>query len=151
MEQREYLLKFAFLIALNFDNEIGSKLAFKPTAFTSNNMTFHFVLVGRTFSTTFSPVTSVRLCIGKGDNDGRQSGSCLPSGFPRFLQTHVPMVTGATAFLGICGLSIKFCFKHTVNGVSCRITHVYTFKGDDLATRPVHMYRPMHIKFFGGS
>jgi hypothetical protein len=30
----------------------------------SNNMSFHFVLVGRTFSTTFSPVVSVRVLCG---------------------------------------------------------------------------------------
>ena len=56
-----YLLKFAFLIALNFDNEIGSKPAFSPIAFTSNNMSFHFVHVGRTFFTTFSLVVSMRV------------------------------------------------------------------------------------------
>src|SRR5665213_4176754 len=48
-------------MALNFDNEMGSKPTFSPTAFTSNNRSFHFVPVGRTFSTTFSPVGSVRV------------------------------------------------------------------------------------------
>src|ERR1700737_3140906 len=61
------------------------------------------------------------------------------------------MVMGTAACLGIRGLSIKICFRHTVNGVPCRTTHVYALKGDDLATRSVHMYRPMDIKFFGGS
>ena len=59
-----YSLKFVFLMALNFDNEIGSKPIFSPTALTSNNMSFYFVHVGRTFSTTFSPVVSVRVLCG---------------------------------------------------------------------------------------
>src|ERR1700738_4334972 len=61
------------------------------------------------------------------------------------------MVTGPAAFLGISNLSIKVRFLHTVNGVPCLTTHVYAFNGDDLATRPIHMYCPMDIKFFGGS
>ena len=48
--------------------------------------------------------------IGKGNNDGRQSGSCLFFCFPRFLLIHVPMVTGLAAFLGLSGLFIKFYF-----------------------------------------
>ena len=59
-----YWLKFVFLIAFNFDNKIGSNPIFSPTAFTSYNMSFHFVPVGRTFSTTFSPVVSVRILCG---------------------------------------------------------------------------------------
>ena len=53
-------VKFVFLIALNFDNEIDSKLGFSSTAFMSNNMFFYFVHVGRSFSTTFTPLVRMR-------------------------------------------------------------------------------------------
>jgi hypothetical protein len=59
-----YSLNFSFLIALNFDKEIGSNPTFSPIAFTSSNMSFYFVPVGRTFSTTFLPVVSVRILCG---------------------------------------------------------------------------------------
>ena len=59
-----YSLNFDFLIILNFDNKIGSNPAFLPIAFTSNNMSFHFVLVGRTFFTTYSLVANVRVLCG---------------------------------------------------------------------------------------
>jgi hypothetical protein len=59
-----YSLNFAFLIALIFDNEIGCNPTFSPTALTSNNTSFHFVPVGKTFSTTFSPVAKVRVLCG---------------------------------------------------------------------------------------
>src|ERR1700738_267970 len=61
------------------------------------------------------------------------------------------MVTGPVAFLGISSLSIEVRLRHTVNGVPCLTTHVYAFNGDDFATRPIHMYRPMDIKFSCGS
>ena len=61
------------------------------------------------------------------------------------------MVTGPTIFFGISSLSIKLRFRHTVNGVLCLTTQVYAFNGDDLASRPIHMYCPMDIKFFRGS
>ena len=38
-----------------------------------------------------------------------------------------------------------------MNDVPYCITHVYMFRGDKFATRPIHMYRPMDIKFFNGS
>src|SRR6202048_797301 len=61
------------------------------------------------------------------------------------------MVTGPAAFLGISSLSIEVRLRHTVNGLPCLTTHIYAFNGDDLATRPIHMYCPMDIKFSCGS
>jgi putative Ca2+/H+ antiporter (TMEM165/GDT1 family) len=56
------LLRFAFLIALILDNEIGSKSTFSPFAFTSNKRSFYFVPMGIAFSTTFAHVASVSVC-----------------------------------------------------------------------------------------
>src|SRR5665213_3038272 len=61
------------------------------------------------------------------------------------------MHTRPAAFSGISGLSIELRFRHTMNDVSCRTTHIYAFEGDDLATRTIHMYSSMDIKFLGRS
>lgn len=143
-----YLLNFFFLIALNFDNQIGwqttCKHAFSPTACTSNNIAFHIL------SQKPSPQLFcwLQLCVfcatshQQGYNNGCQGSSCLPCCFPRFLWNQM---TGVVAFLGISRLFIQFLFWHTVNGVSCRTTYVDGFKGDDLETRLVHKYRPKDI------
>ena len=56
-----YFIKFSFLLALYFDNKIDFYPTFSPTAFMSNNMSFHFVHVGKTFSTTNFPIASLRI------------------------------------------------------------------------------------------
>lgn len=56
------LIKVCFFNCTQFDNEIGFITMFALTAFTSNKRSFHFVPMGRTFSTTFIPIGVYVFC-----------------------------------------------------------------------------------------
>src|SRR5450631_4610078 len=59
-----------FLITLNLDKEMGPHPAMRPTSLMSVNMFFHFVPVGNTICTTFSPDDNVLVLWGIASANG---------------------------------------------------------------------------------
>ena len=83
-----YLLKYAFLIALNIDNKLAPN---RPSSQLHLRQTICLSILSLWEEPSPQPFHWLRVCVfcmalhRQGDNDGRQSGSCLPRCFSRFL------------------------------------------------------------------